>query len=84
MYLNAKGTPSQYFLSISFGIDYISTIVLLIFISKRLNNDLEKYIILPIIFFAILCVMSYAMALIQFNIDKKAEEYHALVDFLNK
>lgn len=84
MYLNAKGTPSQYFLSISFGIDYISTIVLLIFISNRLNNDLEKYIILPIIFFAILCVVSYAMALIQFNMDKKAEEYHALVDFLNK
>lgn len=84
MHLNAKGTPGQYFLGFSFGVDYIFTSALLIVIFDRLNNVLEKYIILPIFFFAMLCMMSYVMALIQFNIDKKAEEYDALVNFLNE
>lgn len=84
MHLNAKVKPGQYFLGFSFGVDYIFTSALLIVIFDRLNNVLEKYIILPIFFFAMLCMMSYVMALIQFNIDKKAEEYDALVNFLNK
>lgn len=84
MHLNAKGKPNQIFLLIGFGVDYFCIIPLIILIYSRLNNDLEKYIILPIIFFAMLSVMSYAMALIQFNIDKKAVEYNKLVEFLNK